>query len=59
MPDLNDALQKGLLGISGPSEAPAESAGDEDMEILYSEFKNAPGSKEGLAALRQLVKRLK
>ena len=56
--DLKDALQKGLVG-DAPSEAPEGSSGDEDMEILYDEFKNAPNSKAGLAALRQLVRGLK
>lgn len=60
MPDMNDALQKGLLGLSsGPSEPSDAPKGDEDMEILYDEFKDAGDAKTALAALRQLVRGLK
>jgi hypothetical protein len=56
----NDALVKGLLGQSGgPPDAPEDSSGDEDMEILYDEFKNAQDSKSALRALKQLVRGMK
>ena len=54
---LEDALSGGPP--SGEPKAGPVNGGEEDMEILYEEFKCAKDSKAALAALRQLVKGLK
>ena len=54
---LEDALSGGPP--SGEPKAGPVNGGEEDMEILYEEFKGAKDSKAALAALRQLVKGLK
>ena len=52
--ELEDALKGGTLPTAAK---PAES--DDDLELLYEEFKKAPDSASGLRALRQLVRRMK
>lgn len=54
-----DELTKGLLGESKAPPKASEAPADEDAQILYDEWKSAPDSKAGLAALRQLVRVLK
>lgn len=54
-----DELAKGLLGESKAPPKASEAPADEDAQILYDEWKSAPDSKAGLAALRQLVRVLK
>lgn len=51
-------LEKALASGTLPTAAkPAES--DDDLELLYEEFKKAPDSASGVRALKQLVQRLK
>lgn len=53
--ELEDALKNGDLLVT-PTEAKPV---DDDLELLYEEFKKAPDSASGLRALRQLVRRMK
>jgi hypothetical protein len=56
---LEDALQGGPSEGSDLPAPPSAGSGDDDLEILYDEFKGAPDAKTAISALRQLVRGLK
>lgn len=55
--DLEKALQGGLLDAAGAK--PVENDTDPDLELLYSEFKDAKDAKSGIRALKQLIRSMK